>query len=74
MITAEQIKEALEFFNYNIGEGVYDETILVGLSEEAIVDLYKKESARGDYLADQAEEEYYEALQENMEEQQATGN
>jgi hypothetical protein len=73
-ITHEQLKEALEFFDYNIAEGIYDETILVGLDDNAIYNLFINENNRAEYMAEQAEDEYLEAMQENMEEAQATGN
>lgn len=74
MITAKQLQEALEFFDYNIGEGVYDETILVGLDDQAKIDLFEKENDKAEYLQEAADEAYALAMFENAQEAEATGN
>lgn len=74
-MTKEQLKNAYDFFDYNIKEGVYDETILVGLSPEAVYKLYVREDARADsYDIEPQDEDLAEYLHDNMEDARVTGN
>lgn len=52
-ITHQQLQDAMEFINYNIKEGVYEQEQFDDMTDEEIVVFARKEEARAEWMAEQ---------------------
>ena len=52
------LQQAKDFINYNVKEGVYDETVIDGMTDDKIIEFAEEEDARA--------EMYYSSMQEEL--------
>ena len=51
------LQEAMDFIGYNVKEGVYDETVLDGMSEKQIIAFAESEEVKAQMAYDNAKDE-----------------
>jgi hypothetical protein len=68
-----ELQTAIDYINYGIKEGIYEEDILKGKTDEEIIKFANSEMARGDYEAEASYEEMIERVDEIRREQEEDG-
>ena len=51
------LQQAMDFISYNVKEGVYDETVLDGMSDGEIIEFAEREEVRAQMAYDNAKDE-----------------